>query len=122
MDPDPDLMIRNTAYFPFLFANTESLSCFGDTRLFFVELPSSGGTRSVEQDQAGVRGCGLSSAAIRLMLHGRIQQLHTEVTFSDKDAGCLSLPDPYVYPSRISHHGSRIQQQQQKRRGKNKLS
>ncbi len=62
------------------FANIENLSCFGDTRLFFVELAGAGGTRPVEQDQAGVRGCGLSSAAIRLMLHGSIQQLHTEVT------------------------------------------
>jgi hypothetical protein len=70
-------MLRNTA----TFFNKENLASFGDTRLFFVELPGAGGTRPVEQDQAGVRGCGLSGAAIRLMLHGRIQQLHTEVTF-----------------------------------------
>jgi hypothetical protein len=73
-------MIRNTAYFPILFANIEYLASFGDTCLFFVELSGAGGTRSVEQDQAGVRGCRLSGAAIRLMLHGRIQQLHTAVT------------------------------------------
>jgi hypothetical protein len=39
-------------------------------------------------------------------------------TISVADPGCLSrIPDPDFYPSRITLHGSRIQQQQQKRRG-----
>jgi hypothetical protein len=61
----------------FLLTEKTSLLLNVNTRLFFVEGAAAGGARSVEQDQAGVRGCRLSGAAIRLMLHGRIQQLHT---------------------------------------------
>jgi hypothetical protein len=79
MDPDPDFTApQHSLISSLFFVNIENLSSYGDTRLFFVELSGAGGARSVEQDQAGVRGCGLSSAAIRLMLHGRIQQLHTQ--------------------------------------------